>query len=462
MRAAPRSRHAVLALVAAVTLVFPSAAAASTTELWAWGRNGSSQLGDETTTDRASPTSIAGGALQSVAAGDSHTCGLNAAGEAFCWGDNSYGQLGDGTTTNRTARTRVLGGLSFTEIAAGNGFTCAVASAGEAYCWGGGDYGRLGNGDTNPRTTPTRVSGDLIFSSVGVGLNSACGLTTAGAAYCWGQNNESQLGDGTTTNRSTPVAVGGGNTFTQLSVGGAFSCGLTSAGAAYCWGQNNEAQLGDGTRTNRSTPVAVGGGLTFASITTGGAHACGLTAAGAGYCWGSNGSGRLGIGSGDAYRTAPVAISGSLPLASISAGADHACGVTTSGAGYCWGLNNSGQLGDGTTTNRNTPTAVSGGITFAALITGPRANSTFGLPPFAAAATGDPRQIPTASMQQFVRPVKGDCSAAPAEFTDFPGLSDLRDAGWGQSWAQWPNGGAGGFVCSRQPYYTSAGTWSVR
>lgn len=456
-----RLRHPFIALIVGLALIIPGVAEASTaTDLWGWGGNQFSRLlGDGSTTDQPNPTAIPGGALTTVSAGKDHSCGIDAQGEAYCWGRGGYGALGNGSTADGAKpRTKVLGDLTWKAIAAGEDFTCGITTAGAAYCWGYNTSGQLGTGNTTHTSSPTPVTGT--FSSIAVGLNFTCALTTSGAAYCWGDDSEGQLGNGVgRSDSNVPVAVSGGLTFTQLAVGGVFACGLTSSGAAYCWGQNNEAQLGDGSTIGRETPVQVSGGFTFSSITTGGAHACGLTSAGVGYCWGSNGSGRLGIGSGVANSGAPVAIAGSLRLSSISAGADHACATTTAGLGYCWGLNNLGQLGDGSTTNRNTPTAVTGGVTFRTLITGSRANFTFGLPPLPAASSD---QVPTAAIQQFVRPADGDCSAVPADFVDLPGLDKLRHVGWGQSWAQWPNGGTGGFVCSRQPYYTSAGTWAVR
>ncbi len=154
--------------------------------------------------------------------------------------------------------------------------------------------------------------------------------------------------------------------------GNGHSCGLAASGAAYCWGLNQNGQLGDGTTTDRASPVAVVGGVTFAALATGGGyglHSCGLTASGAAYCWGSNSSGQLGDGT-TTDRSSPVAVAGGLSFQALAVGYAHTCGVATTGAAYCWGANNYLELGDGTSTNRSTPVVVGGGLTFQRLAAG--------------------------------------------------------------------------------------------
>ncbi len=306
-----------------------------------------------------------------LSAGLFDTCGLRDGGLAFCWGVNRFGQLGDGTLTSRASPVAVAGGLAFVALAAGIAHNCALVSGGAAYCWGANGNGQLGDGTTTARLSPVAVTGSLTFVALSGGGNHTCGLTPVGAAYCWGENAFGQVGDGTTTNRSSPVAVAGGLAFAVVSVRGVHTCALTAAGAAYCWGSNAFGELGDGTTTDRSTPVPVTGNLTFVALATGASHSCGLARGGAAYCWGDNSVGELGSGTATATpTTSPAAVTGNLTFTALVARAGHTCGLTTGGAAYCWGDNASGDLGDGTTVERDSPTAVTGGLTFRALAAG--------------------------------------------------------------------------------------------
>jgi alpha-tubulin suppressor-like RCC1 family protein len=305
-----------------------------------------------------------------LSAGLFDTCGLRAGGLAYCWGANGVGQLGDGTRTNRASPVPVAGGLAFVALAAGIAHTCALVSGGAAYCWGGNSSGQLGDGTTTARLSPVTVTGGVSFVALSGGGNHNCGLTATGAAYCWGENAAGELGDGTTTNRSSPVAVTGGFTFAAVSVRGAHTCALTPGGAAYCWGSNAFGELGDGTMTDRSTPVPVMGALTFVALATGAGHSCALTRTGAAYCWGDNSIGELGTGTAGNPASSPLAVAGNLTFTALAARATHTCGVATGGAAYCWGDNANGDLGDGTTVERDSPVAVTGGLTFLALAAG--------------------------------------------------------------------------------------------
>jgi alpha-tubulin suppressor-like RCC1 family protein len=265
--------------------------------------------------------------------------------------------------------------LAPVQVVTGRSHTCALAPSGQVSCWGDNTYGQLGDNTTTERHTPVAVQqGDVTFTSITAGANHTCGLTGAGATWCWGWNPVGGLGDNTTTDRRIPVAVQqGGVTFTALTAAGwAHTCGLTSAGAAWCWGYNAYGQLGDNTTTDRHTPVAVQqGGVTFTSITAGADHTCGLTSTGAAWCWGLNGNGRLGDNT-TTTRLTPVAVQqGGVTFSSMAAGWDQTCGLTSAGAAWCWGHNDNGQLGDNTTIDRSTPVAVQQeGVTFTSITAG--------------------------------------------------------------------------------------------
>lgn len=320
-----------------------------------WGQNYYGQLGDGTTTlSKTTPVNVTGLAtgVASISAGRLHTCAVTSAGGLKCWGDNSAGLLGDNTTTARLTPVNVMGLTSgVARVAAGYQHTCAVTTAGGAKCWGYNGQGQLGDNTTSNRSYPADVSSLTTgVASISVGGGTSCALTTAGGVKCWGSSFNRVPGD--LPGLTTGVA--------SLGMGSGHICAVTTAGGAKCWGSNSSGQIGDNTATNRFGTAVDVAGLTsgVASLTAGNRHTCALMTTGGAKCWGYNGNGQVGDNS-TVTRYGPVDVTGMASgVKGIFAGYEHTCVITASGGAKCWGYNNYGQLGDGTSTLRTAPVNV--------------------------------------------------------------------------------------------------------
>lgn len=297
----------------------------------------------------------------SVSAGYQHSCALTTDGEAYCWGDNGSGQLGLGTSDRLPAGEprKVAGGLRFRSLHTGRNTTCGLDANGALYCWGALQDRVVF--EPFPQFQGTR------FAGISPHLhNHVCGVTADRTVGCWGRN---QTGVAVAFPAAAPTPAPGATEFTEVSVGayetglgGSLSsfrghvCGLKGNGAAYCWGDDSYGQLGTGDVARRPSDVTpVAGGLSFRAVRAGLVTTCGLDTGGALYCWGRE-LGRV-----------PQRLGPSLRFESLDMGARHGCAVTAAGEAYCWGRNASGQLGTGTLAPSPEPQAVQGGVRFRAV-----------------------------------------------------------------------------------------------
>lgn len=361
-----------------------------------WGSHAAGQIADGTASggNKLFPTAVdvsgvlSGKNIVQMASGANWTLALTADNLLYVWGSNAQGQYGNGTTTTPATvvpvavpMTGVLSGKTIISIACGDNFSMALDSNGQIYSWGVGSTGQLGDGLNTTSSTPVAVStsGALngkVVTGIAGGTNFAVACTSDGGIYTWGRALNGRLGNGDdVTNVTTPAQLGGvftGKRVVAVSGGGAFGAALTSDGRLYTWGNNTVGQLGDGgtlaTPTSNATPAGIlGTGLLpgskpVANITCVNSGMYAIARDGTFYAWGGGTLGSLGNG-GTTSSTTPVLVdtTGVLSgktIAAINGGNNFAEVITTEGKAYSWGTNASGQLGDGTLTQRNNPIAV--------------------------------------------------------------------------------------------------------
>jgi len=303
--------------------------------------------------DTLPPVGEAVPAVSDVVAGNQGSCAIAAA-QLYCWGPYD--------SANRPVRIGgALAGHAVTDVAIGIQHRCAVAD-GEAYCWGTG----TGVGST----TPAKVGGLLVgktVTAIAAGSARSCAIADA-RLYCWGSNQWGTLGDGTTTTRTTPVAVAGALAdaeVTDVSLGSIVSCAVAD-GRAYCWGSGGYGGLGGGTAANSSLPVAVDtsgvlAGRTVTAVAVYYDHVCVLADAWP-FCWGLNSSGALGDGTLVASLVPVAVASGELAgrtVTRLSTGYRASCAIAGDEA-FCWGRESANLYGDGANGSRTVPTRVAG------------------------------------------------------------------------------------------------------
>lgn len=270
--------------------------------VWSVGSNAVGQLGDGTTTDRATWARIDGlSDVAQIAASDSLSMAVLADGTIRAWGDNSDGQLGNGSTASNSPSLVTVTGIGTSEtravqVALGGASSYALLEDGSIRSWGNNDAGQLGDATTTPRNTP----GPVVFppspqgtrvTQISAGANSAYALLADGTISAWGSNDRGRLGDGTTTNSSVPTPVSGISTAKQVVGGYVSAYAVLADGTVKSWGGNEQGQLGNGTEDYGAAyptpqPVNTLADVIQLSAAVFGAYA--LTGENTVYAWGNN------------------------------------------------------------------------------------------------------------------------------------------------------------------------------
>ncbi|TPV92843.1 MAG: RCC1 repeat-containing protein [Myxococcales bacterium FL481] len=307
--------------------------------LMCWGSDLAGQLGGPASGTVSAPRPLSAvRAGEQLAFGRAHACVLRGDGSLLCWGDNRAGQLGDGTQRSRArpARVRALTGASV--VAAFADRSCAAAGS-TVYCWGRSAQ----TGDA--QLTPKRVDLPGRVRELELGQRHTCAGLEDGAVVCWGSNERGQLATGDLVGKGGVVRIGGVQGARDLAVVTDASCVLTGASDVRCWGSDAHGALGNGAPAGAAPyePARVSEVANATGVATGDEFTCAVSRGGTVYCWGRDRYGQLGDGPSTLGRRTPHAVAGLREVASIAAGAAHACAVDRGGGVHCWGDNRSGQ-----------------------------------------------------------------------------------------------------------------------
>jgi alpha-tubulin suppressor-like RCC1 family protein len=314
--------------------------------LYCWGSNGYGQVGDGTKPGKTSPNPVLTDVLyQSVAVGSDHTSAVSTAGALYCWGATGVGQTGGADQDPRFVPERIGTQSNWASVWAYDRSTCALTTQGALYCWGD-DTVINGNVDQ----TPARIGSDSDWASIRTESVHSCGIKTDHSLFCWGSGYLGDLGDGSSNDFRVPTRIGSDRDWQSVALGIFRTYGLKLDGSLYQWGSGYD----DTDIPVSVTPSRLGTDSDWASLSANSTHACAIKTSGALYCWGYNADGELGNGTLTDSAT-PVQVGVDTDWQSVSAGGRYTCAVKTTGSLYCWGNDDESQLGDGTTMTTSTP-----------------------------------------------------------------------------------------------------------
>lgn len=271
---------------------------------------------------------------------------------------------------NRLTKTTVQGSVK--AIAAGEDQGLAIESNATAWAWGDNDYGELGATSSGTCTTgpcsltPIQTTGLTGVAALASGYDHSLAAKSDGTIWAWGDNTYGELGNGTTTSSTTPVQAGGLSGVVSVAGGDYYSLALRTDGTVWAWGDGSYGQLGTNTTATCAqttpcslTPTQVSGVSGITAIAAGQDHSLALKTDGTVWAWGLNSSGQLGNGSTKNSAT-PVQVTGLTGVVAIAAGGYHSLAVKSDGTLWAWGADDYGQLGNGSTKGSSTPIQVSG------------------------------------------------------------------------------------------------------
>ncbi|MES2812342.1 MAG: T9SS type A sorting domain-containing protein [Bacteroidota bacterium] len=337
--------------------------------LWAWGKNDTGQLGMGDITIRTVPTQVGTASdWKFINSGYGSSFAIKTDGTLWAWGNNEFGKIGDGTQTNKLSPIQIGTDTNWVSVDSKN-HTVAIKTDGTLWTWGVNSSGEMGDGTQSGsvyRLVPGQVGTETDWKDANAGANYTIALKANGTIWAWGHGSAGSLGNGGYGNSYVPVLSGFDEDWEKISTGNGHTLAIKTDGTLWAWGQRNYGQVGNGTysaTTGINAPVQIGIAKGWANVSAGTSHSLAVKENGTLWAWGNNSSRQLGDGTTVSYRSAPVQIGTDTNWAQGFSRGQTSVVLKTDGSLSAWGFNGSGQLGDGSMTNRNAPVAIACPVT---------------------------------------------------------------------------------------------------
>ena len=297
---------------------------------------------------------------EEISAGNNHSIATKIDSSMFTWGTNHYGQSGNGTLnpTNIPAPNNEINHVKL--VSCGNNHTMVIKNDGTLWAWGENIYGQLGDGSNSARYIPSQIGieNDWYTLTPGGGRRHNLAIKNDGTLWAWGRNDSFQLGNGTSNHINSPIQIGTDTNWIKVAANYRHSLAIKSDGTLWAWGHNSSGQLGNGTNQPSSQPIQIGTDTNWINISAGGEFSLAMKSDSSIWGWGSNGYGQLGLSSQSNFVYQPTLISASQDWVHISAGQSFSFFIRSDGTLWTCGFNLYGELGLGNFDYTNTLTQV--------------------------------------------------------------------------------------------------------